>query len=192
MQYLWPVGAGPSGNLWPKCELHWEHTASSRTIPWLRSSIIEIEFGSIVSKKLGHPDPDSYFVLDEKRAWLHTAHPYIPVSLQSQYFPVKGLSVPPPQQITFCSAFKWSVLNFSSILVWGLFMKSQSIAVFANQKKLAFQNHDFSSLISLLHWGPSFLELPCTQIHQQIFLVMDCQEVFQWSRPKEVPPVCIG
>ena len=34
-----PVGAGPSGNRWPRCDPQRRHSTSVRTMPWLRSTI---------------------------------------------------------------------------------------------------------------------------------------------------------
>ena len=74
IQYLKPVGLGPSGKRWPKCEPQFEQTVSSLIIPWLRSSTIVTLSVETESKKLGQPDLESNFVLDEKREDLQTTH----------------------------------------------------------------------------------------------------------------------
>jgi hypothetical protein len=99
IQYLNPVGWGPSGKRCPKCEPQFEQTVSSLIMPWLRSSTILTLSVEIESKKLGQPDFESNLVSDEKREDLQTTHSYTPTFVQSQYIPVNALSVPPPQQI---------------------------------------------------------------------------------------------
>ncbi len=65
MQYLNPLGLGPSLNTWPKCDLHFLHLTSILIIPKLLSVNSAIESSEIGSVKLGHPEPDSNFAFDE-------------------------------------------------------------------------------------------------------------------------------
>ncbi len=61
MQYRSPVGAGPSGNTWPRWAPHCAHTVSVRTMPWLRSVISRMAPG-LAWEKLGQPQPASNLV----------------------------------------------------------------------------------------------------------------------------------
>ena len=63
MQYLRPVGAGPSSNICPKWAPQLEQCASVRVIKKLLSTVVPTASSDIGAKKLGQPVPDSYFVL---------------------------------------------------------------------------------------------------------------------------------
>src|SRR5690606_17164000 len=45
MQYRSPVGGGPSGKTWPRCESQTLHSTSVRTMPWLVSGSSRILSG---------------------------------------------------------------------------------------------------------------------------------------------------
>ena len=66
MQYLNPVGLGPSLNICPRCPSQLEQITSTLFIPKLLSSRKLTYFLSSTSKKHGHPVPESNFVSDEK------------------------------------------------------------------------------------------------------------------------------
>ena len=68
MQYLRPVGAGPSSNICPKWAPQLEQCASVRVIKKLRSTVVPTASSAIGAKKLGQPVPDSYFVLLSNKA----------------------------------------------------------------------------------------------------------------------------
>lgn len=58
MQYLNPVGAGPSLNTCPRCELAFLPRTSVRCMPWALSTFSSIESFLSGLVKLGHPVPD--------------------------------------------------------------------------------------------------------------------------------------
>jgi len=72
-QYLFPVGFGPSGNMWPRWEEQILQSISVLIMPRVVSSLVSI-FSATASKKLGHPEPDSYFVEESNNISLQTAH----------------------------------------------------------------------------------------------------------------------
>lgn len=53
--------------------------------------------------KLGHPDPESYFVADENNGSPHTTQAYVPDRFSFQYFPEKAGSVPASWVTWYCS-----------------------------------------------------------------------------------------
>jgi hypothetical protein len=67
MQYLNPVGRGPSLKTWPRCDLQRLQSTSVRVIPWLVSVSTSACEGSIGAQKLGHPVPESNFVFEENK-----------------------------------------------------------------------------------------------------------------------------
>ena len=66
MQYLKPVGLGPSSNTCPKWEPHLAHSTSVRRMNKLRSSSSRTFSFWIGVQKLGQPVLESYFVPDAK------------------------------------------------------------------------------------------------------------------------------
>src|ERR1700752_3593527 len=56
MQYLSPVGRGPSSKTWPRCPLHREQCTSVRTMPKVLSLVVSTASAS-GAQKLGHPVP---------------------------------------------------------------------------------------------------------------------------------------
>lgn len=89
MQYLLPVGLGPSSKTWPKCEPHFLQTTSVRLSSG-RSSTASEKAGS---QKDGQPVPESNFVSEEKSLAPQLEHLYIPLAFSSQYFPENAGSV---------------------------------------------------------------------------------------------------
>ena len=83
MQYLMPVGAGPSSNTWPRCAPQRAQLASVRSMPWLASGRASTESSEAGRQKLGQPVPESNFVPDSNRGAPQQAHRYVPASLQS-------------------------------------------------------------------------------------------------------------
>jgi len=73
MQNLFPVGSGPSLNTWPKWELHFLHKTSvlfmSKDVSFLVLILPLIDL-----KKLGHPEPESYFASDLNNLLPQVAH----------------------------------------------------------------------------------------------------------------------
>ena len=61
VQYLFPVGAGPSSKTWPKCASHLEHKISVLFMNLDLSSSYFTFSVLIEFQKLGHPVPESYF-----------------------------------------------------------------------------------------------------------------------------------
>jgi hypothetical protein len=66
MQYLSPVGGGPSSNTWPRCASQRAHFTSTRIMPWVASRFSATAGSAMGRQKLGQPLPDSYFVSDAK------------------------------------------------------------------------------------------------------------------------------
>ena len=69
MQYL-GIPFGPSSKTCPKCESQSEHLTSVLIIPWDESLYSTMHVSSIGWKKLGHPQPELYFVEEEKSSFL--------------------------------------------------------------------------------------------------------------------------
>ena len=74
MQYLSPVGIGPSLNTWPRCASHFAHLTSILFIPNELSSNSLIKFSSLGKKKLGQPQPESNLVSDWNNSWPQQIH----------------------------------------------------------------------------------------------------------------------
>lgn len=104
VQYLRPVGGGPSGNTCPRWLSHLAHLISVRTMPSDRSCCSRMASSEAGAQKLGQPDPLSYFVLLENKASPQQTQWYIPGVFVSQYFPVKAGSVPPQRHTSYCSS----------------------------------------------------------------------------------------
>ena len=66
MQYLRPVGLGPSSNTWPRCPPHRRQCTSVRLMKNEVSSEVPMAPSS-GAQKLGQPVPLSNFVSEEKR-----------------------------------------------------------------------------------------------------------------------------
>ncbi len=88
------------------CDPQLVQVASSRIMPLLVSVRLVTVSESIASRKLGHPEPESYFAVELNSETPQATQLYVPSTLQSQYLPVKGLSVPPPQQTNRCSSVR--------------------------------------------------------------------------------------
>ena len=80
MQYLMPVGSGPSSNTCPRCEPQLAHSTSVRRNSKLRSAFSRTRCRSIGAQKLGHPVPESYFVAEAKSSFPQTTQRYAPDS----------------------------------------------------------------------------------------------------------------
>ncbi len=65
MQYLRPVGGGPSEKTCPRWASHAAHLVSVRLMRKDQSSRSLIASLSAASKKLGHPVPESNFAFEE-------------------------------------------------------------------------------------------------------------------------------
>ena len=86
MQYLRPVGPGPSGNTWPRWASHLLHRTSVRDIISDLSVFLVMlsVLSSIrcVSKNDGQPEPESNLYLLGKRETLQQTQVYIPARCQ--------------------------------------------------------------------------------------------------------------
>lgn len=102
IQYLRPVGGGPSGKTWPRWPPQLLQWTSVRTIPWLSSWLSSIESGSGLSK-LGHPVPLSNFFADENNFWPHPAQTNAPSRVSWSKAQLPGRSVPWPRSTAYCS-----------------------------------------------------------------------------------------
>lgn len=80
IQYLKPVGCGPSVNTCPKCALQLLQTTSTLNIPCVLSLIFSMLLLAIGVKKLGHPDPDLNFELESNKGDSQQIHLYSPSS----------------------------------------------------------------------------------------------------------------
>src|SRR3989338_7738176 len=117
MQYLLPVGFGPSSKMCPRCPLHFLHTTSSLSLSFINSTLFGIE-----SQKLGHPVPDSNFLSDENSSAPHPAQRYSPFSLLYSNAPVPGSSVLFSFKMLCCcgvSFFSMCFVLFSSNIFGG-------------------------------------------------------------------------
>jgi hypothetical protein len=74
MQYLLPVGGGPSSNTWPRCASHLAHKTSVRAIKNESSGINEIFFSWIGAQKLGQPVLELYLFLEINRSFPQHTH----------------------------------------------------------------------------------------------------------------------
>ena len=84
IQYRFPVGLGPSSKIWPKWDPQFLQLTSvrinsgflminKRLPPIPEASALKVTLAlSMTSKNEGHPEPESYFVLDRNRLSLHT------------------------------------------------------------------------------------------------------------------------
>ena len=95
-QYLSPVlFFGPSSKTWPKCPSQFAHSISVLGRPKIELSSLYIIASSLTaSKKLGQPQPASYFDSDLNNSALQFLHLYTPSSKNVSNSPENGLSVP--------------------------------------------------------------------------------------------------
>ncbi len=80
MQYLRPVGRGPSSNTCPRWEPQLAHSTSVRRMKRPRSSFSRTLSRPTGAQKLGQPVPESNFVPDVKSSFPQTTHAYTPGS----------------------------------------------------------------------------------------------------------------
>ncbi len=121
MQYLNPVGSGPSSNTCPKWEPQLAHSTSVRRMNKLWSSFSFTLPSSRGAEKLGQPVPESNFVFEANSSCPQTRQRYTPSSWLSQYFPVKGRSVPLSTQISYSNDVSRSrslTLSNCSTRIW--------------------------------------------------------------------------
>src|SRR5581483_1420701 len=93
VQYLNPVGFGPSSNRSPRCASHRRHFVSLFSYPPLGLPCTTFS-SAIGSQKLGQPVPESNLALELKSAVPQHTQRKIPWSYRFQYAPVKARSVP--------------------------------------------------------------------------------------------------
>jgi len=118
MQYLFPVGFGPSSNTCPRWLPQFLHSTSVRFIPPLLSSFNSM-FSFIASEKLGHPVPESNFASDVKSLAPHTLQLKLPSLSVLRCLPLPLGSVPFSLSILYsCSeSFSFSFSSFIQVLV---------------------------------------------------------------------------
>jgi hypothetical protein len=131
MQYLSPVGGGPSSKTWPRCPPHWLQWTSVRTIPKLRSVVVSIAPSS-GEKKLGQPVPLSNLRSALKSGWPQPTHRNVPGRCSSRSAHDPGGSVEWRRSTAYCcgvnmrrhsssvfSTGKCSAIFGSSMRWWG-------------------------------------------------------------------------
>src|ERR1051325_1405925 len=94
MQYLNPVGSGPSLKTCPRWASHRLHFTSVRRMPWLRSSSSSTNSAFAGAVKLGHPHPESNFDSDRNNGCPQHTHLYVPAVWVPSYSPVWVVSFP--------------------------------------------------------------------------------------------------
>src|SRR5512143_1647795 len=94
MQYLSPVGGGPSVNTWPRCASQRAQSTSVRRVNMLQSSLVVMFSFATGLVKLGQPVPDSNLSSELKRSRSQHTHLYVPFWWLSQYALSNGRSVP--------------------------------------------------------------------------------------------------
>lgn len=103
MQYRSPLGSGPSGNMWPKWPSQVLHITSTRSIPNIVSFSYFIAFSFMGCVKLGHPVPDSNFIVESNKGVSQHIQLYLPASWILHNAPEWGASVPFLRVILNCS-----------------------------------------------------------------------------------------
>ena len=73
IQYLKPVGLGPSSKTCPRWPSHLEHRISILCLERLLSLYSETETESTGVQELGHPEPESYLVSELNKGAAHPA-----------------------------------------------------------------------------------------------------------------------
>lgn len=117
IQYRNPPGAGPSGNIWPKCASQTLHCTSTRTIPHEPSLMYLMALSFTGCVKLGQPVPELNFSVLSKRRILQHTQKYLPGSWLLQCSPEKGDSVP-------CSLVIWNWFLFKTFFHCSLVLSS--------------------------------------------------------------------
>jgi hypothetical protein len=80
IQYRNPLGSGPSGNTWPKWASQVLQRTSTRTIPNDESFLYLMALSFMGWVKLGHPVPDSNFIVESNSGALQHTQLYLPAS----------------------------------------------------------------------------------------------------------------
>ena len=114
MHHRCPVGSGPSGKTWPKCESAFLERTSVLVANSFLSVLVTILLFSKGFVKDGHPVPETYLSWELKRGSPDTMSTYMPSSLLSQYSFLNALSVPSFCVILYCCGVR--VLRNSSSL----------------------------------------------------------------------------
>jgi hypothetical protein len=128
MQYLRPVGGGPSSKTWPKCPPHFEHSTSVLAMPSDPSFSIFMAFFETGEKKLGQPLMELNFSPELNRGASQAAQTYLPSFLLFQYKPQKGGSVPFCRSTLYCSGVSF---RFHSSSVLGVLLGISTIRLLA-------------------------------------------------------------
>src|SRR2546425_10060793 len=80
-QYRIPVGWGPSSKTCPRWPPQFLQRISTLSIPSVRSGTSTMLSLASAVQKLGQPEPESYFVSEEKSSAPQAAQTYTPLSL---------------------------------------------------------------------------------------------------------------
>ncbi len=104
IQYLFPVGAGPSSNICPRCESAYLLLTSVLSSHIKLGSSLNTTFAATSGLvKLGRPVPLSYLSSELKSGSQETISTYIPAAWLSQYSLLNGCSVPSCCVTSYCS-----------------------------------------------------------------------------------------
>ena len=80
MQYLKPLGSGPSGKTCPWCASHVLHITSTLTVPKEVSFSYLMAFSFIGCVKLGHPVPELNLIVESNKGVSQQTQLYFPAS----------------------------------------------------------------------------------------------------------------
>src|SRR5215471_14027405 len=105
MQYLNPVGFGPSSKTWPRWPPQRRQWTAVRSMPSEVSSVVPTALSS-GAQKLGQPVPLSNFVVDEKRSSAQPAHANTPALDSCSSGLENGGSVSSSRSTAYCSGVR--------------------------------------------------------------------------------------
>ena len=115
IQYLFPVGFGPSLNKWPRWESAFTDLTSIRDILNERSGMFTTLSGTRGRVKEGQPVPDLNLSFELNNGSPETISTYIPACLLSQYLFLKGGSVPFFWVTLYCNLLSFLMDSFLSL-----------------------------------------------------------------------------
>src|SRR5208282_403002 len=102
MQYRRPVGGGPSGNTWPRCEPQRAQCTSVRLMPHESSTVLP-SAPATGEVKLGQPVPLSNLVVPSNKGWPQPAQLNTPGRFSERRAQLPGRSVACSRMIEYCS-----------------------------------------------------------------------------------------
>ena len=135
MQYLFPVGVGPSLKTCPRWPWHFLHSTSVFSIPWERSFFSSTFSVFAGLSKEGQPVPDSNLVSEENNSVPQPEQTYIPFFLLWTNFPVNGISVPFSLNTLYCSGVSFSLHSSSDFGIWAFMNKSLLLLLITTSAK---------------------------------------------------------